>query len=134
MSNFFVNSVVISGNMVAPAELRKTKSDISVANLTVAVNERRKNGDEWEDVPTFVDVTVWGFQAELASERGGKGAPVIVEGRLTQDKWVDAEGGNRSKLKITGEKFIVFARQGKPEEPVTVGTSAPGQSDEIPWD
>ena len=47
----------------------------------MAVNDRRKNSSgEWVDETTFVDVTLWGRTAEVASEYLGKGSPILVEG------------------------------------------------------
>ena len=75
--------VVITGNLTRDPELRTTEGGTKVCNLRVAVNGRRKNGnDEWVDKPNYFNVTVWGAQGESCAEYLAKGRPVAVEGRL----------------------------------------------------
>jgi single-strand DNA-binding protein len=62
-------------------------------------------GERQEDT-TFVDVTLWGRQAELAQQYLSKGRPVYIEGRLQMDTWEDKNSGQkRSKLKVVGENM-----------------------------
>jgi len=71
----------------------------------LAVNDRRKTASgEWVDEVTFVDVTLWGRTAEVASQYLGKGSPVLIEGRLKLDTW-ETEGQKRSKLRVVGERM-----------------------------
>lgn len=73
----------------------------------MAVNRYRKddNGQSQEEV-TFVDVTLWARQAELASQYLEKGRQVYIEGRLDMDEWEDkTTGKKRTKLKIVGENM-----------------------------
>ncbi len=63
-----------------------------------------KNANERKEETTFVDVTLWGRQAEVAGEYLSKGRSVLIEGRLQTDSWDDKETGKRrSKLKVVGE-------------------------------
>jgi single-strand DNA-binding protein len=99
------NRVILVGNLTRDVELRYIPSGTPVADVTVAVNDRRKTSEgEWVDEPTFVDVTLWGRNAEVASEYLGKGAPVLIEGRLKLDRW-ETEGQKRSKLRVICEKM-----------------------------
>jgi single-strand DNA-binding protein len=60
-----------------------------------------------------VDITLWGRQAEVASEYLTKGAPVLIEGRLKLDQWEDRESGQkRSKLKVVGERMQMLSSKG----------------------
>ena len=78
-----VNVVVITGNLTRDPKLRTTEGGTKVCNLRVAVNGRRKNGnDEYVDKPNYFNVTVWGAQGEAAPSYLDKGRPVAVEGRL----------------------------------------------------
>ncbi len=63
---------------------------------------------------TFVDVTLWGRQAEIAGEYLSKGRPVLIEGRLNLDTWDDKESGQkRSKLKVVCEQMqLLGSREG----------------------
>ena len=95
------------GNITRDIELRATPKGTSVADLGLACNRVRigDDGQKIEEV-TFVDVTLWGRQAELASQYLGKGKPVFIEGRLQTDSWTDKESGKqRTKLKVVGENM-----------------------------
>jgi single-strand DNA-binding protein len=90
---------------------------MAVTELGLAVNDRRKTATgEWVDEPTFVDVTVWGRQAETASEYLTKGSPVLIEGRLKLDTW-EKEGQKRSKLKVVCEQLRLVSSRGGPGGP-----------------
>ncbi len=107
------NRVILLGNLTRDPELRYIQSGMAVTDLGLAVNERRKgpNGD-WIEEATFVDVTAWGRNAEIASEFLTKGSPVLIEGRLKLDTW-EKEGQKRSKLKVVCEVLrLVGGRSG----------------------
>jgi single-strand DNA-binding protein len=89
-----INVVVITGNLTRDPELRSLPSGTSVCDLRVAVNSRRKEGQEWVDKPNFFDVTVWGAQGENCATYLSKGRPVAIEGRLDWREWdaKDQEG------------------------------------------
>ena len=76
-------------------------------NLGFAVNRvySTEDGQKKEDV-TFLDVTLWGRQAEIAGQYLHKGSPVFIEGRIQMDSWVDKQTGEkRNRLKIVGENM-----------------------------
>jgi single-strand DNA-binding protein len=99
------NRVILVGNLTRDVELRYTQSGMAVTDVGLAVNDRRKNqAGEWVDETTFVDVTLWGRQAEVAGEYLTKGASVLIEGRLKLDTW-EQEGQKRSKLRVVGERM-----------------------------
>lgn len=104
-----INKASISGNLTRDPELRTTQSGTSVLSMAVAVNERVKRGDQWEDRPSYVDVTVWGARAEALAKFLRKGLRVAVSGRLRQDRWQDAKTGeNRSRLGIVADEVDVM--------------------------
>lgn len=105
MANF--NRVVLVGNLTRDIELRYTSSQLAVADIGLAINDKRKNQQgEFVEETTFVDITLWGRTAEIASEYLKKGSNVLIEGRLKLDSWADKESGQkRSKLKVVGERL-----------------------------
>ena len=109
------NKVILIGNLTRDIELRRTNSSTAVTDLGLAVNDRRKNPQgEWVDEVTFVDVTLWGRQAEVASEYLNKGSRVLIEGRLQLDQWDDKDTGQkRSKLKVVGSQLIMLGGRGE---------------------
>jgi single-strand DNA-binding protein len=103
----FFNKVVLMGNLTRDPELRYLSSGIAVSNFGIAVNRKYRNSAKElvEDV-CFVDCTAWGTPAENFSKYMSKGRPVLVEGRLTMQTWVDkTTNKNRSKLIVTVESF-----------------------------
>jgi single-strand DNA-binding protein len=95
-----VNVVVITGNLTRDPELRHTGGGTAVCDLRVAVNSRRKEGQEWVDKPNYFDVTVWGAQGENCANYLSKGRPVAVEGRLDWREWEAKDGGKRQAVSI----------------------------------
>src|SRR5262245_28232515 len=99
------NLVVIAGNLTRDVEIRYIPSGTALADVSIAVNDRRKTpSGEWVDEVSFVDVTLWGRTAEIASEYLSKGSNVLIEGRLKQDRW-EKDGQKHSKLKVTCERM-----------------------------
>ncbi len=109
-----LNKVMLIGNLTRDPELRHTPKGTAVAELGLAINRvwKDEQGQKQEET-TFVDVTLWGRQAELAQQYLAKGNPVYIEGRLNLDTWDDkATGQKRSKLKVIGEN-LQFLSSGK---------------------
>jgi single-strand DNA-binding protein len=99
------NRVILMGNLTRDPELRYIQSGTAVTDVGLAVNDRRKTATgEWVEEVTFVDVTVWGRQAETVSEYLTKGSPVLFEGRLKLDTW-EKDGQKHSKLKVICERM-----------------------------
>lgn len=108
------NRVVLLGNLTRDPELRYTPGNMAVTDVGLAVNDRRKsNTGEWIEETTFVDVTIWGRTAEVASEYLKKGSSVLIEGRLKLDSWENKDGEKRSKLKVVCERMqMLGGKQG----------------------
>jgi single-strand DNA-binding protein len=98
------NRVILVGNLTRDPELRYIPSGTAVSDISLAVNERVKKGDQWVDEVSFIDVTLWGRTAEIANEYLSKGSPLLVEGRLRQERW-EKDGQKHSKLKVTCDKM-----------------------------
>ena len=94
-----INHVVLIGRLTRDAELKSIASGQSVCKFSIAVNRRRKSGDQWEDEPNFFDIVVWGRQGETLHQYLMKGKMVGVDGELRQDRW-QQDGQNRSKIEI----------------------------------
>lgn len=107
------NRVILVGNLTRDPELRYIASGTAVTEIGLAVNDRRKNASgEWVDETTFVDVTLWARQAEVAGEYLSKGSSVLIEGRLKLDTWEAQDGGKRSKLRVVGERMQMLGGKG----------------------
>jgi single-strand DNA-binding protein len=107
------NRVILLGNLTRDPELRYIPSGTPVTDIGLALNDRYKNSaGEWVEQTTFVDVTLWGRTAEVASEYLSKGSPVLIEGRLKLDTWETNDGQKRSKLRVTGDRMQLLPTGG----------------------
>ncbi len=120
------NRVILLGNLTRDIELRRTPGGTAVSDIGLAVNDRRKNANgEWVDEVTFVDITLWGRTAEVASEFLHKGSPIFVEGRLKLDSW-EADGQKKYKLRVIAEKMQMLSSRGEEGERGGAGKTAGG--------
>ncbi|MDD3119682.1 MAG: single-stranded DNA-binding protein [Victivallales bacterium] len=106
-----LNKVFLMGNLTRTPELRYTPGGSAVCELGLAVNRRYlSNGQEQEET-CFVDIVVWGKQAESCSRILEKGAPVLVEGRLHFEQWQERDSGaKRSRLRVVAERVQFLSR------------------------
>ena len=94
-----LNHVVLIGRLTRDAELKYTSGGQAVCKFSIAVNRRKKNGDQWEDEANFFDIVLWGKQGESLQSYLVKGKMIGVDGELRQDRW-QQDGQNRSKVEI----------------------------------
>lgn len=101
------NKVIIQGNLTRDPEVRTLPSGNSVARISVAVNRTYvdSKGDKKEEV-TYVDVDIFGKQAEVIGKFFTKGKPILFEGRLKLDQWTDkTTQEKKSRLGVVLEGF-----------------------------
>ena len=125
------NKVMLLGNLTRDPEVKYTPKGSAVADIGLAVNRTyTTDGGEKREEVTFVDVTMWGRQAEIAGEYLKKGRPLFVEGRLQLDTWDDKQTGQkRSKLRVVCENFqMLGSRDGGGEGGGGGGRSSGGSS------
>lgn len=100
------NRVILLGRLARDVELTYSASGVAIGKVGLAVNDKRKDRDgQYVDEVTFVDLTMFGRTAEVASEYTSKGKSLLVEGRLKQDRWENNEGEKRTKLHVIVEKL-----------------------------
>lgn len=105
------NKVIVMGNLTRDPELRYTPQGTAVCEFSIAINERFKNAAGNQEKVHYVDVVAWSKTAELVAEHLTKGSSVLIDGKLTQDRWEDAQSGQkRSKLKVTAERVTFTGR------------------------
>jgi len=95
-----VNHVVLIGRLTRDAELKYTSSGFPVSSFSIAINRRRKNGEQWEDEVHYFDVTLFGKTAESLKPYLLKGKQIAVDGELRQDRW-EKDGQSRSKTYVS---------------------------------
>lgn len=95
MSTLNTNLVVVSGRLAKDPSLVYTQSGMACTSLTVAVSDGQDK--QGQDRTQFIQVSVWGKQAEAVANNLAKGSQVIVNGKLivrsyTSKKYVDQSG------------------------------------------
>jgi single-strand DNA-binding protein len=112
-----LNSVCLLGHLTRNPEVRYSSSGTPVAALGLAVNNRIKRSDDsWQDDPCFVDVVVFGNQAEACAKYLHKGDPVLLEGRLQYRTWEDQQGQKRSKHEVIASRVQFLPKPGPRSE------------------
>lgn len=106
-----INHVVIVGRLTRDAELRYTNSGSAVANISLAINTRRRRDDQWVDEAHFFDAVVWGKMAESLQPYLTKGKQIGLEGELRQNRW-EQDGQRRSKVEIFTRNIQLLGGRG----------------------
>lgn len=108
-----LNKVMLIGNLTRDPEVRHTPKGTAVGDFGLAMNMtyRTQDGGEKEEV-CYVDVVVWGRQAETCKQYLSKGRQVFIEGRLQLDQWESPQGEKRSRLRIRAERVQFLSSGG----------------------
>ena len=111
------NRVIMIGNLTRDPEHKQLSSGQAVCRLGLASNRQFRNRQTGEMVQEvcFVDVDVWGQQAESCNQYLEKGRPVLVEGRLKLDTWMDNDGLRRSKHSIVADRVTFLSSTAQAE-------------------
>lgn len=104
---------MLLGNLTRDPEVRHTPKGTAVGDLGMAISEKYKTQDgvEKEEV-VYVDVVVWGRQAETCKEYLTKGSPIFVEGRLQLDQWESQQGEKKSKIRVRADRVQFLGGRG----------------------
>lgn len=109
------NRIILMGNLTRDPEYKQLGSGQAVCRLGLASNRQFRNkqsGDMVQEV-CYIDVDVWGAQAESCKQYLAKGRPVLVEGRIKLDTWQDQDNKTRSKHSIVAERVVFLSAAGE---------------------
>lgn len=123
-----INSIVVTGNVVRNPE---DKDIVKVGEtykmtVTIAVNRSIKRNGEWESIPSFFDVVMWGRLAENIGKYIAKGKSLAVKGELIQDRW-EKDGEKKSRIYINADRVQLLG-SGNKEETTTTTESHTNQT------
>lgn len=116
--------ITMMGNLTRDPEIRYNPNGTAVCNMSLALNRRYKQGGEFKEEVSFIDVVVFGKQAENCGQYLHKGNGVLVDGRLQQRRWETDDGQKRSKVEVvaTNVEFMPKKQAGAEPEPEVEGT------------
>lgn len=114
--SFYLNKVMLSGNLTADPEIKTLNNDNKVCNFTIAINRvwfgTYGDPSTKKEEAVFIRITAWNRWAEKMADVK-KGANIFVEGRLTQNKYTAQDGSQRSYLDIVAERLSFISKQGR---------------------
>jgi len=105
------NKIILIGNLTKNPELRYTPNGTPVANFGLAVNRKYRQAEELKEEVCFVDIVVFGKQAEHCGQYLSKGNGVIVDGRLQQRRWETEDGQKRSKHEVVAQTVTFLPKR-----------------------
>jgi single-strand DNA-binding protein len=111
-----INHVVIIGRLTRDAELKFTANGQAVCKFSIAVNRRKKQGDDWTDEASYFDIVLWGRTGETLHQYLVKGKMVGVDGELRQERW-EHDGQNRSKVEVIASTIQLLGTNQKSDDP-----------------
>lgn len=117
MANF--NKIILMGRLTKDPKIEYNENSGNARcemRLATSRTWRNRNGEEQED-RLFIDITVFGRQAENCAKFLKKGREVLVEGRLSMFEWEDRETGKRqSKYSVNAERVQFIGGRPSDEE------------------
>lgn len=95
------------GRMTRDPELRFLPSQVPVTSFGMACSRKfRTSAGEEREETLFIDCQAFAKPAEILSQYGAKGKPLLISGRLRLETWEDRNGGGkRSKISCVVENF-----------------------------
>lgn len=123
------NKVILIGNLTKDPEIRYTPSGTPVANFRLATNHRYKQGDELKEEVCYIDVVVFGKQAEHCGQYLNKGQGVIVDGRLHERRWETEDGQKRSRHEVVAQAVRFMPRRTESAAPSGKGDAVPEEAE-----
>jgi single-strand DNA-binding protein len=100
-----LNKVLLMGNLTRDPEVRYTPKGTAVGDLAIAINDSYKAQDgSIKETVTYVDIEVWGRQAETCKQYLTKGRPIFVEGQLRLDQWETPQGEKKRQLRVRADR------------------------------
>lgn len=118
------NKIILIGNLTKDPELRYTPQGTPVASFRIAVNYRYKQSEEAKQETMFIDIVVFGKQAESCSKFLNKGSSVLVEGRLQERRW-ESNGQQKSKFEVVAQSVRFLSRKGGSQDHGAEGDVTP---------
>ena len=106
---------MLIGNVGQDPELRYTPDGNPVANFSIAVNRRRKVGDEFKDETEWFNIVCFSRTAENVNQYLSKGQKVYVEGRFQSSEYVGQDGNQRKSFEVIANDVTFLSTKSEAE-------------------
>ncbi len=125
-----MNSVNLVARLTSEPVVRTTAGGTQVASLRLAVPRPRRDGED--QGADYVDVVVFGRQAETCAQYLTKGRKVAVNGRLAHSEWTAEDGSRRQRLEVIANTVEFLDRPTNTDEPeVAEAAATPAQRNRL---
>jgi single-strand DNA-binding protein len=95
-----LNKIMLIGNLGRDPELTMTSEGTPVVKFSLAVSRTFTVRGEKKDETEWFNIVAWSKLAEICEKYLHKGSKVYIEGRLTQRKYTDREGAQRTAVEV----------------------------------
>lgn len=107
--NNLKNSVRLIGHIGQTPEVKEFSNGKKLAKFSLAINESYKNNEGERITDTqWHNITVWGRQADIVSKLLKKGSEIAIEGKLSNNNYVDKDGIKRYTTEIVLNEFVLI--------------------------
>ena len=139
-----LNKVMLIGNVGQDPELRYTPDGNPVANFSIAVNRRRRVGDEYKDETEWFNIVCFSRTAENVNQYLTKGQKVYVEGRFQSSEYVGQDGNQRKSFEVNANEVTFLSTKNEAdsinqnaaqstEKPEASATDNEDEDKDLPW-
>ncbi len=116
-----VNRVMLVGHLGADARMSTTPNGTSVATISIATNNSRRDSEgKWIDETEWHRVTLYGRLADFAKEYLKKGTLVYIGGRLHTRTWEDDQKVTHYRTEVIGQEVTLLGPKRQAEAPPAV--------------
>ena len=106
-----LNMLALIGRLTHDAEMKFSGGGTAIISFSLAVNKRKRFGEQWKDEAQFFDCTFFGKGAESIEAWMKKGKQVAIQGELRQNRW-EQDGQSRSKVVIVATSVQLLSSPG----------------------
>ena len=141
-----LNKVMLIGNVGQDPELRYTPDGNPVANFSIAVNRRRRVGEEYKDETEWFNIVCFSRTAENVNQYLTKGQKVYVEGRFQSSEYVGQDGNQRKSFEVIANEVTFLSTRSETEssnqnnvqsaqtnEKVETSVDTEDEDKDLPW-
>lgn len=106
------NRVQLIGRLGQTPEVKQLESGRTVANFSIATNDKYKNKKgEWIETTDWHNLVAWGKTAEIIAQYVEKGNEIAIEGKLTNKNWEDKDGNKRYATEIVVNEIVLMGNK-----------------------
>ena len=110
-----LNKIMLIGNVGQDPELRYTPDGNPVANFSIAVNRRRRVGEDYKDETEWFNIVCFSRTAENVNQYLTKGQKVYVEGRFQSSEYVGQDGNQRKSYEVIANEVTFLSTRSEAE-------------------